>query len=51
MRMWLKRKANRGLLCYPCNTALRKLGDKPKKFLAAAIYLHKYQAGMEWRNK
>lgn len=51
MRMWLKRKANRGLLCYPCNTALRKLGDKPKKFLAAAIYLHKYQAGMEWRNR
>jgi hypothetical protein len=34
---------NRGLLCFSCNTGLRKFSDSPEKLEAAAQYLRNAQ--------
>jgi recombination endonuclease VII len=43
MRTELKRLSVRGLLCFKCNTTLRKLYDNAKVATNAGIYLRKHQ--------
>lgn len=43
----LKRASVRGLLCFGCNSGLRKYRDKPDYLASAAEYLRRHQQG-EW---
>ncbi len=43
VRQWLKFKSVRGLLCFSCNSGLRKYADDPVRFEAAAQYLRRHQ--------
>ena len=39
----LKRRANRGAICWLCNRAIRAFSDDPVKLRAAAKYLERHQ--------
>jgi recombination endonuclease VII len=43
VRLILKKKANRGLLCWACNTGIRKYFDNAEHLLAASKYLQRHQ--------
>lgn len=45
IRAQLKTASVRGILCYPCNGALRKLRDNPQIAENLARYLRKHQNG------
>jgi hypothetical protein len=47
VRLKLKRKANRGLLCWACNTGIRKYFDNAEHLLAASKYLRKHQLTLQ----
>jgi len=42
MRRWLLRKSIRGLLCWACNSGIRKFLDKPELMRSAANYLDEF---------
>lgn len=42
----LKHKSTRGVICFGCNTGIRKFRDKPELLEAAAAYLRKYQESL-----
>jgi len=42
MRRWLLRKSIRGLLCWACNSGIRKFLDKPGLLRSAADYLDEF---------
>lgn len=44
MRRWLLRKSIRGLLCWACNSGIRKFLDKPVLLRSAANYLDEFAA-------
>lgn len=44
VRFQLLKASVRGLLCWPCNSALRHYHDDPAKLRAAADYLEAYKA-------
>jgi hypothetical protein len=39
----LKRQSVRGILCWPCNRALRSWNDNPDRMEKAAAYIRRYQ--------
>ena len=43
VRQQLKRRSVRGLICWPCNRAIRAFSDDPVKLRAAAEYLEQHQ--------
>ena len=43
VRHQLKRRSVRGLICWPCNRAIRAFSDDPVKLRAAAKYLERHQ--------
>jgi hypothetical protein len=45
VKLMLKRKANRGLLCWACNSGLRKWLDNAVNLRNAADYLERHQLG------
>jgi len=49
VKLKLLRKSVRGLLCWVCNTALRKWLDDPKRMLAGAKYLRKHGEKCGWQ--
>lgn len=42
MKLWLLRKSIRGLLCWACNSGLRKFLDKPELLRSGANYLDEF---------
>jgi len=42
VRHQLKRRSVRGLICWPCNRAIRAFSDDPVKLRSAAKYLEKH---------
>lgn len=48
LRYWLKRESVRGLLCFSCNSGLRKYSDDPQRLNNAAEYLRSHQAKFPW---
>jgi len=49
MKKWLKRKSVRGLVCWPCNSLIRKSYDQPDRMFKAAKLLDAHQKKMKWR--
>ncbi len=43
LRKMLQKKSVRGLLCFSCNSGLRKYADDPNRFEAAAEYLRRWE--------
>ena len=48
-KLSLLRRSIRGLLCWACNTGIRKYFDNANNLLAAANYLKKHQSKYTWR--
>ncbi|SRR6266436_138969 len=49
MRQWLKRESVRGLVCWPCNSLIRKSYDQPDRLRLAGKMLDIHQKKMHWR--
>lgn len=49
LRQWLRRKSVRGLVCWPCNSLIRKSYDNPDRMYKAAKMLDRHQKKMKWR--
>ena len=43
LRLYLRRKSIRGIICVNCNRGLQKFYDKPERFEAAARYLREFE--------
>lgn len=50
LKLYLRRKSLRGLLCISCNRGLQKFYDKPERFEAAAKYLREFEGKLSHEN-